>query len=328
VNDRRQRLLCVVPAFHAADLTHVVSAALEYADAVVVIDALPEKTGSMVEAAIAARETVHVLRHEPERGIGAALKAGIGRCIELDADIVVTIDPRTVADFSFIAVVRALFDEDEALVCVKGNRFFDPRGRGAVPKRRFAHVVLSFLTKVASGYWHVIDPGDGTLAFNARAIALLPWRTFADSPFFEASALCELGLRRLPLIELEMPPSDAAPTVTTQFRWAYPIKLLGYALRRFLVQYFIFDLNLGSLYFVAGSTLLLGGGGWGAYQWIVSLLTHEPRSPGTVMLAVLPFLMGFQLILNAFMFDVDAAQKLSKEVLVARRTGAEAQPRT
>ena len=64
------------------------------------------------------------------------------------------------------------------------------------------------------------------------------------------------------------------------------------------------------------SLLMLGGTVWGAYQWALSEATHQDRSTGTVMLAVLPFLMGFQLVLNALMYDVQFAQKTSHELLV------------
>jgi hypothetical protein len=62
--------------------------------------------------------------------------------------------------------------------------------------------------------------------------------------------------------------------------------------------------------------LLLFGGAFGAYQWIDSMVTNVPRSTGTVMVAVLPFLMGFQLVLNALMYDVQFAQRTSHELLL------------
>ncbi|MBV8116621.1 MAG: glycosyltransferase family 2 protein [Candidatus Eremiobacteraeota bacterium] len=189
-----------------------------------------------------------------------------------------------------------------------------------MPRRRlFGNAILSILAKFASGYWNVIDPTNGYLAFNAGLLAVLPWTAFADSYFFEMSVLCELGLKRLPILELQMPsiyngaPSSLSiPRVIGEF----PLRLLRLMVRRIWLQYFVFDVNLGSIYLVVGMLLLLFGGGWGAVQWIISSVTHVSRTTGTVMLAVLPFLMGFQLILNALMYDVQFAQRTSHELLI------------
>jgi dolichol-phosphate mannosyltransferase len=133
------------------------------------------------------------------------------------------------------------------------------------------------------------------------------------------SVLCEVGLRRLPILELEMPAiytGGHSSLSIPRILWEFPSRLMRLTLRRILVQYFVFDLNLGSIYIVVGLLLLLGGGGWGVFQWVESFLTSLPRSVGTVMLAVLPFLMGFQLILNALMYDVQFSHKTHHELLV------------
>ena len=316
------RLFCVIPTYRAAATIHqVVTQALEHADEVVVVDdACPQQSGKVVTSSFAGDPRVHVLERETNGGVGAAMKTGIGYSIQNGADVIVKLDADGQMDPTFIPVIRDLFSGDPSLVCIKGNRFFDASVIREMPRRRlFGNAVLSLLAKFASGYWNVIDPTNGYLAFNAPLLALLPWQNFADSYFFEISVLAELGLRRLPVLELEMPTIyTAAPSSLSIPRVVrdFPPRLLGLTLRRVLVQYFVFDLNLGSIYLVLGLLLLLGGSAWGAYQWIDSNVTHVPRSTGTVMLAVLPVLMGFQLLLNALMYDVQFAQKTSHELLV------------
>lgn len=308
-------LFCVIPAFRAATtVVNVVDRALQYADAVVVVDdGCPEGSGAVVTAAFEAAPNVYVVSRERNGGVGAAMKTGIAFSLERGATAIVKLDADGQMDPAFIQQLRSLLEANPDLACIKGNRFFDSSILLKMPKRRlFGNAVLSILTKFASGYWNLVDPTNGYLAFNAPLLSTLPWRSFADSYFFEISVLCELGLRRLPLLELEMPTiydgarsSLSIPKVLTEF----PFRLFALTLRRWWLQYFVFDVNLASLYVAFGTLLLLGGGGWGAYQWIVSSVTHVSRSTGTVMLAVLPFLMGFQLILNALMYDVQFAQK-------------------
>lgn len=314
----RQRLYCVIPAFRAAaTIAQVVARALEYASEIVVVDdACPENSGAVVRAAFPNASNVHVLEHECNGGVGAAMKTGIGFCIERDADTIVKLDADGQMDPAFVPVIAEAFRADPTLVCVKGNRFFDSSVMLRMPKRRlFGNAVLSILAKFASGYWNLVDPTNGYVAFNGRLLRAVPWRSFANSYFFEISVLCELGLRRLPILELEMPTIyTGAPSSLSipKVLWEFPPRLLRLTLRRVLLQYFVFDVNLASLYLAFGALLLLAGGGWGIYQWIVSSVTHVSRSTGTVMLAVLPFLMGFQLVLNALMVDVQFAQKTNR----------------
>jgi dolichol-phosphate mannosyltransferase len=317
------RLFCVIPAYRAAStVVQVVAQALEYADRVVVVDdACPEGSGALVEETYRGSDVVQVVRRERNGGVGAAMKSGIAVALERGADVIVKLDADGQMDPAFIPVIRDAFAADASLVCVKGNRFFDSSVLRYMPKRRlFGNSVLSLLAKFASGYWNIIDPTNGYLAFNANLLALLPWRSFADSYFFEISVLCELGLRRLPILELEMPTiyNGARSSLSIpRILWDFPFKLLRLIARRVALQYFLFDVNLGSLYLVLGSLLMFGGTAWSVYQWILSVITHVDRSTGTVMLGVLPFLMGFQLLLNALMFDVQFAQRTAHELLVS-----------
>ena len=322
---------CVIPTYKASGtIVAVVSQALQYVSAVIVVDdACPEGSGAVAREAFAGNPAVRVVVRDSNGGVGAAMKTGIAHALEAGAEIIVKIDADGQMDPSFIPLMTRLFEEDPSLVAVKGNRFFQAQVLEAMPKARlFGNAVLSLMAKFASGYWNTIDPTNGYLAFNGPLLELLPWQTFSDSYFFEMSVLCELGLRRLPLVELEMPTIyTSAPSSLSIGRVIldFPPRLLKFTLRRLLLQYFVFDVNLGSLYAVVGSFLVLFSLVFGAYEWIQSYVTHVGRATGTVMLVVLTFLMGFQLLLNALMCDVQFSRGTRHELLVnaraKRRTG-------
>jgi dolichol-phosphate mannosyltransferase len=318
-------IYCVIPAYRArTTVAAVVAEALDYAQVVVVVDdGCPEGSGDAVQAAYPDSKRVRVLRHERNRGVGAAMKTGIGYAIGDGADTIVKIDADGQMSCSYIPVIAELFAKDPSLICIKGNRFFDSTVLKAMPKRRlFGNAILSLTAKCASGYWNVIDPTNGYLAFNAELLQLVPWQSFADSYFFEVSVLCELGLQRLPLLELEMPTIyTSAPSSLSIPRVAFefPPKLLRMTLRRIALQYFVFDINLATVYMVAGGLLTAFGAIFGGYEWFLSNATGVARPLGTVMLAALPFLMGFQLLLAATMYDVQFAQKTRHELLARVR---------
>ncbi|HET9393800.1 MAG TPA: glycosyltransferase family 2 protein [Candidatus Rubrimentiphilum sp.] len=317
-----QRLYCVIPAYRAAGtILEVVSAALKQADVVIVVDdGCPERSGHVVQQAYNGDDRVQVIIRERNGGVGAATKTGIGAALDQGADVIVKLDADGQMDPAFIATIRELFVQDPSLVCIKGNRFFDSSVMNIMPKTRLiGNAILSLLVKCASGYWNAIDPTNGYLAFNGTLLRVLPWRSFADSYFFEMSVLCELGLRRLPILELEMPtiytsaPSSLAilPVI-----FEFPPQLFRLALRRLLVQYFVFDVNLASLYCFFGTLLATFGIVFGVYEWVLGTVTHVPRATGTIMLAAVTFLVGFQLLLNALMYDVQFSQRTYHELKV------------
>ncbi len=316
------RTYCVIPTYRAAaTIVAVVADALRYADVVVVVDdACPEGSGAIAREAYAGNPAVRLIERATNGGVGAAMKTGIGYAIEAGAEIIVKIDADGQMDPSFIPLMVGLFAEDPSLVAIKGNRFFQAQVLEAMPKARlFGNAVLSLMAKFASGYWNTIDPTNGYLAFKAPLLAMLPWQNFSDSYFFEMSVLCELGLRRLPLVELEMPTIyTSAPSSLSIGRVIldFPPRLFKLTMRRLLLQYLVFDVNLGSLYAVVGSFLVLFSLIFGAYEWIQSYVTHIGRATGTVMLVVLTFLMGFQLLLNALMCDVQFSRGTRHELLV------------
>ena len=310
----------------------VVRQALDYADVVIVVDdACPDGSGARVREAFGDQTRVRVLTRAHNGGVGAAVKTGVGHALEHGADVIVKIDADGQMDCSFIPIIRTLFSENPALVCVKGNRFLDASVLKKMPTIRLVgNAMLSLFSKFASGYWNIIDPTNGYLAFNARILTMLPWQAFADSYFFEISVLCELGLKRLPILELEMPTIYTEVPSSLSIRrvaFEFPPRLLRLIARRILLQYFVFDINLASVYLTIGTLLLAFGLVFGGYEWVISWMTGVARPLGTVMLATVPFLMGFQLFLNALMHDVQFAPKTSHELLldVLRRTELEPQ---
>ena len=80
--------------------------------------------------------------------------------------------------------------------------------------------------------------------------------------------------------------------------------LLRHGVRRVIWQYFIADFNVVSLFLVSGTPLILFGLIFGLYHWIDSYSRNVLTPTGTIMLAVLPLIVGFQLLLQALVLDI------------------------
>lgn len=314
------RVHCVVPAYRARQtILGVVREALPYVDTVVVVDdCCPEQSGQLVQSAYPSNQAVAVIRHSTNGGVGAAMKTGIGYAMAHGADIIVKIDADGQMDPQYIPSIVSCFRSDPSLAYVKGNRFVNASILERMPKLRFmGNAVLSLWIKFASGYWNLLDPTNGYVAFNAHALAEMEWQQLSDSYFFEISVLGELGLRQLPIGEIEMRSIYGSERSSLSIRRSvveFPAKIARLLVRRIALQYFLFDVNLGTLYLLFGGMAMLCGIGLGIFEWLQTAITHHARTAGTIMLVALPILIGFQLLLNALMYDVQFAPKTVREL--------------
>lgn len=322
-------ICCVIPTFKAkSTICDVVRAALLYADTVIVVDdACPQDSGKIVKETFSTTDRVIMIRQASNGGVGAATKTGLQKAIELGADAIIKIDADDQMDASYIPRIAAQLEARPSLALIKGTRFFDARVLRVMPKARLlGNSFLSLVAKFASGYWNILDPTNGFVAFNGAVINALNWRSFANDYFFELSVLCECGIRRAEIAEIEMPTiyGDSQSSLSIpRVLLSFPPRLLGLTMRRLLLQYFLFDINLGSLYLLLGATLCAAGAGFLAFEWVESVISNVARTTGTVMLGVLPFMMGFQLLLNALLYDVQFGPKSSRDLLYLREDRCE-----
>jgi dolichol-phosphate mannosyltransferase len=84
----------------------------------------------------------------------------------------------------------------------------------------------------------------------------------------------------------------------------FPPRLFKGFLRRVWIQYFLRDFGIGSLFLVSGVMLFLFGFIFGTYHWVRSAQINVATPTGTIMLAVLPLILGVQFLLQAIVLDI------------------------
>ena len=180
---RGARIAVVIPAFNEADkIAATVRSVPGFVDHILLVDdASTDGTGAVAArisrraSARAARRSIEVLSHPRNRGVGAAITTGYQRALELAVDAAVVMagdgqmDP---ADLPRLLAPVVSGAADYA----KGNRFAWPGGWRAMPIHRAAgNVALSWLTRLATGYWRVFDSQCGYTVASRRALrAVVP----------------------------------------------------------------------------------------------------------------------------------------------------------
>jgi dolichol-phosphate mannosyltransferase len=312
---RRGVIAVIVPAYRArATIAQVVEKALLVADFVVVVDdASPDDTGDAVPSE---NPRVHLLRHERNRGVGGATKTGMRKALELGADYLVKIDADDQMDTSYVPDMIEILERYPEIDLVKGNRFADPATLQAMPAPRLlGNAGLTLLVKFSSGYWTIVDPTNGFIAVRASAVRQLSLDRLADRYFFEIDLLCRFGLRKRAIAELEMPAiygGEHSSLSIPRVLFSFPLKLAARFLRRLLINYLIVEINVGSLCGLIGLPLLLVAVLFGGHEWALSSLTGIPRPTGTIVLSLLLFMIGFQLSLQALLYDVQFSTRTVK----------------
>jgi dolichol-phosphate mannosyltransferase len=305
------RIAVVIPAYRAAATIADVIAGIPsfVSDIVVVNDASPDATVDVVRRLDDPR--VVLVAHERNQGVGAAVLSGYERAALLGADVVAKMDADGQMDPGYLLeLVTPIVVGDADYT--KGNRFLHERELRSMPgRRRFGNAGLSFLTKLASGYWAIFDPTNGYTAIHTSLVPLLGSAPVAKRYFFESSMLLALSHLRAVVRDVYIParyPADATSHLSeSRAALSFPWQLLRGFLRRIRLQYFVRDFSAVSLYLVVGVILGLFGGIWGIWHWVLSFQTGVPATTGTVMIAVLPIVVAVQVLLQAFTLDIQSA---------------------
>ena len=297
----------VIPCFKVRDHVRGVIEGIPPAarHVVVVDDGCPEGSGEAAEATGDPR--VVVVRHGENRGVGAAMVTGYRKAIELGADILVKMDGDGQMDPAHLDALVAPLADGRADYA-KGNRFRDFAALRAMPRLRlFANSALSFLIKVASGYWNIMDPTNGYTAIRRETLERLDLDRLSADYFFESDMLIRLNVAGAVVAEVAMPARYGEERSSVDLGRAaatFPGRLLRGLARRILLRYYIYDFNMASVYLLLGLPLVAFGVVFGAIQWSLSAATGEPRTVGTVMLVVLPIILGFEMLLQAINIDI------------------------
>ena len=272
----------------------------------VVDDACPEQSGALVEQQCR-DPRVQVLRHSENQGVGGATLTGYAAAVERGAQVIVKLDGDGQMDPALIPRFAAPITAGDADY-VKGNRFFDLDGLRAMPRvRLFGNTMLSFLSKLSSGYWNVFDPTNGYTAIHAAVARVLLGKRVSRRWFFESDVLYHLGILRAVVWDVPMAARYGDESSSLKVRavvGTFALKHARNTLRRLFYNYYLRDFNVASIELALGPLLLAFGTAVGVRHWIESIGTGRLASAGTVMLAALPVILGAQLVLAFLGYDL------------------------
>jgi dolichol-phosphate mannosyltransferase len=272
----------------------------------VVDDKCPQKTGDYVREHTT-DPRVSLIYNTNNLGVGGAVLEGYKKAIDDGAVVIVKIDgdgqmdPRLIREF-----VQPIIDREADYT--KGNRFYNPDYISRMPVARiFGNAVLSFLTKLSSGYWDLFDPTNGYTAIHASVAAMLPFSKISQRYFFESDILFRLNTIRAVVRDIPMRSvygSEVSNLHIGKILPEFAVKHVVNTSKRICYNYYLRNFSLASIELVIGLIAIGFGTIFGTIKWVASASLGREASAGTVMLAALPVMLGIQFVLAFFNYDI------------------------
>jgi len=303
----------VVPAYNEEKLIERVLASMPpLVDRTIVVDdASKDRTAEILEAAKDRYgDRLRVVRHGQNRGVGAAIVSGYKAAVEESRgnDLVAVMAGDAQMDPADLPKLLLPLVKDQADY-TKGNRLFTGEAWNIIPRYRYlGNAVLSLLTKIASGYWHVADSQSGYTAITVEALSVLHLDRLYPRYGFPNHLLVELNNYDFRVKDVHIRPVYDVGEVSG-IRLHRVIPTLSWLLFkcyfwRMKEKYIIRDFHPLVFFLAFGLLLLLGGTGLGAY--IIYLRLHLGfLSPNAVIFDAFCIIMGMQMLLFAMWMDME-----------------------
>lgn len=310
---KRPSIAVVIPCYkvvpHVLDV--IARIGPEVSAVYAVDDHCPDKSGDHIERHNT-DPRVRVVRHDVNLGVGGATMTGYRAAVADGHDILVKLDgdgqmkPEILTSFT-----RPI--EDGIADYTKGNRFYDLTHIGRMPGARiFGNAVLSFLSKLSTGYWDIFDPTNGYTAVHAKVVSHLQLSKISSRYFFESDMLFRLSLMRCVVLDIPMDSEYGDEVSSLRIKsilGEFLSKHLRNTGKRIFYNYFLRDLSPASLNLVLGIALTLFGSIYGGIHWYASAMTNNLSPAGTVMIAALPLILGMQLLLSFLTQDMQSTPR-------------------
>ncbi len=311
-----KRIALVIPAYNEERLIRLTLEQVpSLIDRVIVVDDDSlDDTVAVVQACQAADPRIELIRHEVNRGPGAAIVSGYQRVLAGDYDIAVVCGGDNQMPLEQVTNLLDPLVRGEADY-TKGNRFMQRAGSlamipGDMPWTRVVgNMLITILTKIASGYYKVADVVEGFTAISREALERVDWERAWPGYGYPMDFLVRLnahGLRvkDVPRQAIYLPGERQSQIKGLRYALRVSPMLLRDFFWRLWNRYVLWDFHPLVFFYGAGLFLLPAGVLFGLYlvwqQW-VGIGVSGPRA----VLCALLIITGLHFLLFAMLFDME-----------------------
>lgn len=313
LSGENKKVAVVIPAYKVSrQIVNVIESIPSEVDLIVVVDDFcPEKSGQLVESHFNLKRIV-VVKHIENRGVGGAMKTGYLIALKESAEIIIKVDGDGQMNPTLIpSLIKPLLSRNADYS--KGNRFYSLKLVQDMPRvRLIGNVILSFMSKLSTGYYQLFDPNNGFTAISKESLELIDLDSVDERYFFESDMLFQLNCARRDVVDVPMPAiygTEVSNLKIGHSIFYFLIRHLRNYFKRIVLNYFVRDFSLASIQLVVGTILGLWGAFLGFATWLDGKTSGLPSQPGTVVLVAILCISSLQLILSFINSDMSLSRR-------------------
>ncbi|MCG8411193.1 MAG: glycosyltransferase family 2 protein [Bacteroidales bacterium] len=261
-------------------------------------------------------DRIVILNLSKNSGVGSAISIGYKWAKDNDIDCTAVMagdgqmDPEELQSICLPVVF-------EDIDYVKGNRLSHKSAKALIPKRRFlGNSILSILTKIASGYWHISDTQTGYTAISNKALNKLDLYKIYPRYGMPNDMLVKLNIEDCSLKEVDIKPiyfigeqsKMKIYKVIPKISWL----LMRSFFKRIWKKYLFKSFHPLFILYHLGLSLLCISIPFGI-KILTKVFTHTDANPVTVLAFALFFISGFQSLVFAMWMDIQDNARLYKD---------------
>jgi glycosyltransferase involved in cell wall biosynthesis len=312
---RGKTIAVIIPAYNEEKLIgKVIETIPAFVDHIVVVDdASQDQTGEVVKACEKKEARLIYIRHEKNEGVGGAIATGYQWVRDHGNDIGVVMAGDAQMDPQDLPKLLDPVVEGE-VDYAKGNRLFTGKAWEIIPRTRYlGNAVLSFLTKIASGYWHVADSQSGYGAANLKVLETIDldhiYRRYGmPNDFLVRLNVYQFRVRDVPVNPIYGIGERSGIKIHT-IVFTLSFLLFKLFLWRIKEKYIIRDFHPLVLFYLLGFILTPIGVGFGLYLLIYRMMIGTVAATSALFSAFFT-ISGLQSLFFAMWFDMEYNKEL------------------
>jgi glycosyltransferase involved in cell wall biosynthesis len=312
---RDKTVAVIIPAYNEERLIGTVLKAIPpFVDHIVVVDdASNDRTQELVRAHQEEDARIIALGHPKNEGVGGAIATGYkwARDHEISISVVMAGDAQMDP-----GDLPKLLDPivDGKVDYSKGNRLFTGKAWKIIPKNRYlGNAVLSFLTKIASGYWHVADSQCGYSAVTLEVLKTINLESIYKRYGMPNDLLAKLNVYQFKVTDVPVNPiygiGERSGIRIYKVVFTLSFLLLRLFLWRLKEKYVIRDFHPLVLFYLMGFVLTPIGIIFGFYLLILRFFVG-PVTATSALFAAFFAISGLQSLFFAMWFDMESNKGL------------------
>lgn len=312
---KNKSIAVIVPCFNEeTQIENVIKNIPDFIDQIVVVDDKSiDRTVTVVEKLQKSIQRLILLRHTKNQGVGGAIATGYKWARDHAIDVAVVMAGDGQMDPSDLPAILDPVVEGRVDYS-KGNRLITGEAFKKIPKiRYFGNSILSLLTKIASGYWHVADSQTGYTAINKKALDIIDWDSMYKGYGQPNDLLVRLNVYRFKVADVPIKPvynvGEVSRLKVKKVIFTISWLLLKLFLWRMKERYIVRDFHPLVFFYLLGF-VLLSISGLLLFR-LVYLWIHMGFAPELTAIAwMFSFGLGLQCLFFAMWFDMECNKDL------------------